>query len=225
MKDIPWKDAPWNLKEVFLVIFISYLIILAAAVVFDIYNIQVDLIETAIIQFFLSFSIVTFTLLFLKKHNRSLKDLGLFYDPNLIACGIVLGIVLLFLERLIYYLITPYIGSSPLQDWFIVVAKTWEGLLILLLIGSIFAPVAEEIYFRGFAYPALRKKWGVDRGIVFSGLFFAIAHLDPQAFIPVFLLGMALAYAYEKSGSLLLVMAAHFTVNTTTFVLSFIGII
>ena len=222
MKDMPWKDVPWNLREVFSIIFISYLAILAAAIVLDT---QIGLIETAIIQFFFSLSVVALTIFFLKKHNRGLKDLGLFYKPNLIGKGIILGIVLLFLERVIYYLIAPYVGSSPLQDWFIEVSKTREGFLILLLIGSIFAPVAEEVYFRGFAYLALRKRWGINRGIVFSGLYFAIAHLDPQAFIPIFLLGTVLAYAYEKSGSLLLVMSAHFTINTTTFVLSFIGII
>ena len=47
----------------------------------------------------------------------------------------------------------------------------------LIIAGLIFcvvvvAPISEEIFFRGFLYPALRKKWGVKAGAFISRLQF-----------------------------------------------------
>lgn len=80
------------------------------------------------------------------------------------------------------------------------------------------APAAEELFFRGFTFPALARAWGVPAGIVASGLLFGTAHLlgNPllwKSLIQFALIGMVFSFAYWKSGSIFSSMMAHFTFN------------
>src|SRR4051812_43681754 len=43
---------------------------------------------------------------------------------------------------------------------------------------TIAAPLGEEIFFRGFAFPAVSKSWGLPAAIVVSGAAFSFIHLD-----------------------------------------------
>jgi membrane protease YdiL (CAAX protease family) len=62
-----------------------------------------------------------------------------------------------------------------------------------LLIGSVFiAPLCEELFFRGFVLSGLLRELSPFWAIVISAALFAIAHLDPGSFIPLFVIGLAL---------------------------------
>jgi membrane protease YdiL (CAAX protease family) len=45
--------------------------------------------------------------------------------------------------------------------------------------------------------------------VLVSAVFFAAAHLEPVALLPILLLGVVLAYTYEYTGSLVPGMMAH----------------
>ncbi len=91
------------------------------------------------------------------------------------------------------------------------------------LVVAVAPGICEELLFRGFMLRFF-EKYGVKISIVLSGLMFAAFHLDPFRFVPVFLLGMLLAYLTLRSGSIVNAMILH-TLNNgfAVFVMSFAG--
>ena len=78
---------------------------------------------------------------------------------------------------------------------------------------AIVGPMIEEIFFRGFAYPALRSRFGIRMATIGSALIFAAMHMNLMAFFPIFVLGLVLTYLYEKTGSLVPCMTVHILHN------------
>ena len=83
-----------------------------------------------------------------------------------------------------------------------------------LVLACVFGPVVEEVFFRGFFYPALRSRYGVRWAMVITAVLFALIHESWFALIPVFLLGLALAHLYEKRGNLLSCITLHILHNS-----------
>jgi uncharacterized protein len=90
------------------------------------------------------------------------------------------------------------------------------------LFAAIFGPIAEEVFFRGFMYPAVKKKWGVIAGILGTSVIFSLLHAHIVGFLPILALGVLLAYLYEKTGSLLVPMAVHMMHNMGMVVMVFL---
>lgn len=80
------------------------------------------------------------------------------------------------------------------------------ALVFVLVCGVV--PVAEEIFFRGFLYGALRR-WGVSLAAALSALLFAAVHSQIVHFLPIFLLGIIMALLYERTGSLIPPVVVH----------------
>ena len=101
--------------------------------------------------------------------------------------------------------------------------KSIPVLTLIVFFGIVVAPVIEELVFRGFFQSAIRTAFGKQKAIIISGLIFAIVHLDAQIFLQIFILGLLLAYLFEKTGSLIAPIAVHFFHNSATlaFVISF----
>lgn len=81
------------------------------------------------------------------------------------------------------------------------------------------APLAEEVFFRGFLYGALRKR-GVPIAALVSGVTFGLAHVasSPIGFVvPLATLGVILALLYERTGSLYPSIALHSLNNSIAF--------
>jgi membrane protease YdiL (CAAX protease family) len=93
------------------------------------------------------------------------------------------------------------------------------GLVALVLVVGIVAPLGEEIFFRGFAHRAFRARLGAVAGAAASAALFALVHVSPSSFVPIFLIGLLLAYLYERTGSLAAPFALH-TVNNSFAVLA-----
>lgn len=83
-----------------------------------------------------------------------------------------------------------------------------------LFLACVMGPVLEEIFFRGFCYPAFKKKWGMKWALVLSAAFFSLIHQNAFAFLPVFILGFALGYLYEKRGTLVPSIVLHVIHNS-----------
>ena len=75
------------------------------------------------------------------------------------------------------------------------------AVLASMIVGVIFAPIVEEIFFRGFLFQGFRQRYGWIGGLLISAVIFAAAHFDLVAFLPTFLLGALLAYIYPRSNS------------------------
>lgn len=71
------------------------------------------------------------------------------------------------------------------------------------------APLGEEIFFRGFALPALRRSVGLLAALVISGALFSFLHMDPVGFAGLMEIGILLAALRVWSGSLWPAVIAH----------------
>jgi len=95
-----------------------------------------------------------------------------------------------------------------------------DSVVILTGIAIVFmAPVAEEIFFRGFVFGGLRRYMNMPIAGLLSGMLFAMAHGDPGLILPFAGVGLVLAYVYEKSGSLFASIGVHFVFNSVSFML------
>ena len=90
------------------------------------------------------------------------------------------------------------------------------GIAIFAVMAIIvLAPIAEEIFFRGFFFAGLRTRWSLWPSALLSGAIFGLVHAPtgPTAAIPLAGLGVGLAWLYNKTGSLYPCMLAHFLNN------------
>ncbi len=85
------------------------------------------------------------------------------------------------------------------------------------------APVAEEFFFRGFFYRALRSRYTVLVAALIDGLVFGIIHWDLSTLDgllivpPLSALGFTFCLIYERTGSLYPVIALHALNNAIAF--------
>lgn len=71
-----------------------------------------------------------------------------------------------------------------------------------LLAGSVLiAPLCEELFFRGLVLPGLLRELSPVWAVLISAALFAIAHVDPNSFLPLFVIGLALGFIRLRSGS------------------------
>ncbi len=75
------------------------------------------------------------------------------------------------------------------------------------------APIAEELFFRGFMLGGLVAAVGDLRAMVVSSALFAAMHASIGTFIPLFAAGMLLAWLYLRTRSIWPPIAAHSTQN------------
>lgn len=96
------------------------------------------------------------------------------------------------------------------------VTVQWE-LWFLFLSIVVATPLLEELLFRGVVYQTLRGHLGVWPAVLLSALVFAAAHGEPLQIVRLTLMGMVLAYSYERSGTLLVPIGIHAVQNTVAF--------
>jgi ABC-2 type transport system permease protein len=74
------------------------------------------------------------------------------------------------------------------------------------------APLFEEFIFRGLIFGGLRRSTSVAQAVLISAAVFALVH-PPASMIPVFMLGICTAIAYDRSKVLLAPMITHAIYN------------
>jgi membrane protease YdiL (CAAX protease family) len=99
------------------------------------------------------------------------------------------------------------IGGSELR---------WFTFIVVVLIG----PFAEELFFRGFVFAGLLRRFGLPAAVVISSALFAAAHMDMAVAGPAFLAGSVFALVYWRTGTLWPVILAHTVQNAIAFTLS-----
>lgn len=102
--------------------------------------------------------------------------------------------------------------ASHWTEWFDhdLVWGTLPLTLITVIGAVVFAPLMEELVFRGLIFGTLRRRLPTGVAAVVSATLFAVPHgYGVLGFVAVFWSGLLWAYAYEETGSLLPGMAAH----------------
>jgi membrane protease YdiL (CAAX protease family) len=164
------------------------------------------------------------------RHDGKLATLGL--KSRGLGGGLLYGIGLgfpifigaVFLSYLTQEIFGPrnnYVSKSVTD-----VSSGYSVTLVVLLFITlvILAPLCEEIFFRGYLYPALRNRMDRQPAMLINGLLFAAAHFEWFGFLPRFLLGYGLCYIYEKQGNLSGPITGHALYNGIILLLALVRI-
>lgn len=110
---------------------------------------------------------------------------------------------------------------QPVLEIFLEEKKT-PLIMYLTILVSLFGPIAEEIFFRGFMYRAIKDRWGFKTALFSSSALFALLHASVAGFLPIMILGMLLAYLFEKTGTIVASCAVHILHNSVMVAFIFI---
>ncbi|HUN22156.1 MAG TPA: CPBP family intramembrane metalloprotease [Anaerolineales bacterium] len=137
----------------------------------------------------------------------------------------VLVLVLLLLNAGTSALLMWVLGEfdNPQEQMFGSLGLSWAVVVLLPLFGGVFIGFAEEMFFRGFVYRVIRDRWGFWVGWIASSAIFALAHMMPILFLPLFVVGLFLAFLYERSRSLWIPITVHALNNIIAFAIIFWG--
>jgi membrane protease YdiL (CAAX protease family) len=85
--------------------------------------------------------------------------------------------------------------------------------VVMFVIGAVIiaglAPVAEEVFFRGYMQTRLRDRWGAKWAIAITAIAFGLFHADRIQTPAAIVMGLALGYIAESSGSIRPAVVCH----------------
>jgi membrane protease YdiL (CAAX protease family) len=135
---------------------------------------------------------------------------GLIWSAGFGATSVVTLGILYFLD---FNLLKIFSSPSP---------SSISGLILLLIVGGFFSPIAEEIFFRGIVYSFLRR-WGIILAILGSAILFSVIHAAITGVSFIQIIGsLVFATAYEVEKNLIVPITIHVLGNMAIFVLSFL---
>jgi membrane protease YdiL (CAAX protease family) len=175
----------------------------------------------------LSFQGVAFVLIhrFLREHQMTWSEAFNFklHWPSALTFGLMTGLAIVPVVLLLQFsvqLVLSRFGLAPDEQTAVQVirnAESWPGRLVMGFATILLVPPAEELLFRGIAYPAIKRAGYPRLALWGTSVLFAAIHGNLAILAPLTLLAMALVWLYEKTGNLLAPIAAHSLFNAINF--------
>jgi len=137
------------------------------------------------------------------------------------AGTVAAGSVGCFIILIAYVSIVMGIGIDVLEPKDQVPPEFFESPIVIFAIGIgvlLAAPLFEELFFRGFLFPAFRPVAGLLPAAILSGLLFGLVHFQLGLIVPFGLIGATFALLYWSTDSLYTAMGSHFLFNLIGFV-------
>lgn len=225
---LPQESVPWGVAAVFrvfvLIFFLEALILsaeMAASLFVDMRGVNPDLLLMINSLLRNAVAALAIVLIIVKRYRVPLERVGL--HARDLGRNVLTGLfgyvavvppllVVLFVMALAAKSFSYEPPPQPVVEMYIRESAP-KYLLFFTVFVAVLGPVMEELFFRGFAYKALRTRFGVNAAMGATAFFFALLHTSVVAFVPIFLLGLFLNYLYEKTGSLVPGMTAHMAHN------------
>ncbi|MBO5072845.1 MAG: CPBP family intramembrane metalloprotease [Eubacterium sp.] len=91
--------------------------------------------------------------------------------------------------------------------------------VIMLFIVCLLGPLAEEVLFRGMIYAKLRRGFSMWPAAIISGLLFGAYHMNWVQGIYATIIGVVLAYIYEKTQTIWGSCLLHVAFNSSSYLL------
>lgn len=157
-------------------------------------------------------------LVVLRPHRLSLADIGLRPTyPSWYRLAVAGGLLCVPLGSLINLAFQSLIDGpfeNPQLQALAPEGFSWTSLAAMLLLVGVLVPFIEEIIFRGLIFGWLRKHLRFAYAAMLTALLFGVAH-QVWLLVPVlFCMGLVLAAATERSGSLWPAIILHGTFNS-----------
>lgn len=139
--------------------------------------------------------------------------------PAYLLAGVTLAYAITGLQAFI-----PMPSEVPMDKFL----KSAMGVWVLATFGSLFAPFAEEVFFRGLLFPALARKTSVGLSILVTAFAFAMLHGTQLGWswgplLMLFSVGAVLTIVRAWAGSVSASVLVHVSYNITLFVFLYIG--
>ena len=97
------------------------------------------------------------------------------------------------------------------------------GMALFGITAVIAAPLAEEIFFRGFLFQGLGKRLKFAWAAIISAAIFAIGHFSLSGLVPIFILGLMLAWLFNKTKSIWPCIIVHAAYNSIALIFMIIS--
>ncbi len=203
---VPWKPVD-HWVGIFLLALIDVVLLVAAS-----QGAGAQLAQTAgLILIQLAYLLPLIVIFAYRRVNPKALGFGKFEWSTLgIGCGLLVASYVIILA---HNVILTLLGVDTQGDQILELFAALDSPVWFILVGVIFAPLVEELFFRGFLFQGFRQKYGWVKGGLLSSVIFGMAHLDPVAFIPTTILGILLAYMYHRSNSVWPGIILHVLVN------------
>lgn len=96
------------------------------------------------------------------------------------------------------------------------------NILVQLLGAGVFAPVAEELLFRGLTYQRMKRMAGAGWAMILSSVLFAVYHGNLIQMMYAFPLALLLCVVYEKCDSIKGPIVLHMAANLTAVAVNYL---
>jgi membrane protease YdiL (CAAX protease family) len=129
---------------------------------------------------------------------------------------VIAGVAGMQLVALGYSAVYEAITGGPLDKQLVSLFLKSENLL--QLIGTVFIvgvaiPFYEEVFFRGFLFDALDRRWGGKTALIASSVFFALVH-GLTFFVPLLFLSLMIGWLRHRTGTLRMSFYLHAANNS-----------
>ncbi|NNE73829.1 MAG: CPBP family intramembrane metalloprotease [Acidimicrobiales bacterium] len=136
-------------------------------------------------------------------------------DLNSLLLGVVMQVVVLYLLYLVYFEVFGEADVGEPARRLAATANGW-GVVAFVVMVVVVAPIAEELFFRGLVFGALRELVPDWVAVGVSAAIFAAVHFQLVQFIGLFVLGVVLAVQTQRSDRLGPAIMTHAGFNAVT---------
>jgi len=134
------------------------------------------------------------------------------------GAGLLIGVGVLIVSAIIQGVLQGLgVRQTQLVDLQCVRDFPLSGFLAVVLAGGLIAPMAEELYFRGYVFRSYLLTRGRLVAYLATSILFAVLHLNLPALLPILVLSLVFCWAYERTGSIVPSMVGHALNNTVAF--------
>lgn len=165
-----------------------------------------------------------------RRGKLSWQEIGLL-PPKRLGDSFVGGVALALgvnLLRFVVLLVLILISGAEMdslagrEEFFLIGLDSWQGIVLSLLGIGVLVPIAEEIFFRGLLFDWFRNKMPIWAAVLITSLLFGLAHYDSWiVMVSTFIMGVALALAYQYTKSIWISIFIHIFTNSGSILLMF----
>ncbi len=157
---------------------------------------------------------------FIRPGLLTAADLGL--DPSRLRKNVLLGLgvgvaVLVASASIQAAMKALGVEQTQLVDLQCIRDFPLAGFLVVVFAGGVLAPIAEELYFRGFVFRSYLQTKRPAVAYIATSLLFAMLHLNLPALLPILVMSLIFCFAYRRTGSIVPSVVGHGLNNTAAF--------
>ncbi|PEJ56545.1 hypothetical protein CN692_17040 [Bacillus sp. AFS002410] len=123
--------------------------------------------------------------------------------------------ILLMITVFLSYILSKIQVINYISGDIKIIPRSISNIIIYGINISIFAPIWEELYFRGILFQKLTQKFPLIFSAILSSVIFSLVHTNTTIahHITIFIIGIFLALLYKRTGSLAVPILLHSLIN------------